>query len=252
MNIRLTQDQLRQIDDALAAGSKIEAIRLCREFSGSGLREAKEFVESRPAAAMLPPSTTSVSASRILGVLLVPAIAAAAYYALKKQTGPASPTVVPSAPTTMPAAAVARPRVQSPEIVLAASRQDLPKVRELLEAGTDVNTIAHGTEEAALIAAVGRPNDQGLELATLLIERGAEVNHQRQGGETALLRAIRNRSPKTVRLLLDRGADPNLRAPRGKSPLSWAIQIKSKEIQDMIQAAGGKEYDPAQAIAPEQ
>ena len=43
---RLTPDQAAEIDEALDRGRKIEAIKLCREWSGLGLKEAKEAIEA--------------------------------------------------------------------------------------------------------------------------------------------------------------------------------------------------------------
>ncbi len=41
-----TQEQINSIQDALAAGRKIEAIKIYREATGKGLKEAKDFVEA--------------------------------------------------------------------------------------------------------------------------------------------------------------------------------------------------------------
>lgn len=41
----LSPEQTQQLTDALATGRKIEAIKLCRQASGMGLKEAKEYVE---------------------------------------------------------------------------------------------------------------------------------------------------------------------------------------------------------------
>jgi len=41
----LTPEQLRKIDDLLAAGSKIQAIKVYREATGLGLKEAKEAID---------------------------------------------------------------------------------------------------------------------------------------------------------------------------------------------------------------
>jgi len=40
-----TPEQMQEIEDALASGRKIEAIKLYREASGKGLKEAKEFID---------------------------------------------------------------------------------------------------------------------------------------------------------------------------------------------------------------
>jgi ribosomal protein L7/L12 len=45
MTGELSDDQVRQVTDALAGGSKIEAIKLYREFTGKGLADAKMFID---------------------------------------------------------------------------------------------------------------------------------------------------------------------------------------------------------------
>ncbi len=42
----LTDEQIEKISASLSRGSKIEAIKLYREFTGQGLKEAKDFVEA--------------------------------------------------------------------------------------------------------------------------------------------------------------------------------------------------------------
>ncbi len=46
MSKNLTEPQTEAIADALAAGQKIQAIKLYREYTGKGLKEAKDFVEA--------------------------------------------------------------------------------------------------------------------------------------------------------------------------------------------------------------
>ena len=41
----LSQEHIDEISNALAKGSKIEAIKIYREVSGLGLKEAKEFID---------------------------------------------------------------------------------------------------------------------------------------------------------------------------------------------------------------
>ena len=45
MASELTEKDIGQISDALLAGRKIDAIKIYREATGSGLMEAKEFIE---------------------------------------------------------------------------------------------------------------------------------------------------------------------------------------------------------------
>ena len=41
-----SEEQIEAITDALASGKKIEAIKIYRESTGKGLKEAKEFVDA--------------------------------------------------------------------------------------------------------------------------------------------------------------------------------------------------------------
>ena len=45
MDERLSQQSIEAIEQAIADGSKIEAIKIYREASGRGLKESKEFIE---------------------------------------------------------------------------------------------------------------------------------------------------------------------------------------------------------------
>jgi hypothetical protein len=46
MDSELSGEQIDQINAAIFAGRKIEAIKLYREYTDCGLKEAKEFVET--------------------------------------------------------------------------------------------------------------------------------------------------------------------------------------------------------------
>lgn len=46
MDNNLTPEQNQKISDALASGRKIEAIKLYRQATGAGLKEAKEAIEA--------------------------------------------------------------------------------------------------------------------------------------------------------------------------------------------------------------
>ncbi len=43
---RLTEEQIEKIVEELEAENKIGAIKICREFTGWGLKESKEFVDN--------------------------------------------------------------------------------------------------------------------------------------------------------------------------------------------------------------
>jgi ribosomal protein L7/L12 len=46
MSDQPTQEQTQEIANALTAGRKIEAIKIYREATGKGLKDAKDFVEA--------------------------------------------------------------------------------------------------------------------------------------------------------------------------------------------------------------
>ena len=47
MTDRLTDDQVKRVMEELEAENKIGAIKMCREFTGWGLKESKEFIDDR-------------------------------------------------------------------------------------------------------------------------------------------------------------------------------------------------------------
>ena len=46
MSDKLTEEHIAEISDALAGGRKIEAIKIYREATEEGLKEAKDFIEA--------------------------------------------------------------------------------------------------------------------------------------------------------------------------------------------------------------
>jgi ribosomal protein L7/L12 len=46
MNADLPEDKITEIKTAIFAGRKIEAIKLFRHYGGTGLKEAKDFIEN--------------------------------------------------------------------------------------------------------------------------------------------------------------------------------------------------------------
>ena len=58
-----------------------------------------------------------------------------------------------------------------------------------------------------------------IESARIMLEHGADVNQQTEGGWTPLLAAVQNRYYKLASFLLERGADPRIQNKGGWSPL---------------------------------
>jgi ankyrin repeat protein len=101
-------------------------------------------------------------------------------------------------------------------------------IRVLLDAGADPN-IADNEGKTPLIA-----NAWDLEIAKLLIVRGANVNAQAQDGFTPLLNAG---TVELTRLLLEHGADPFAKTRRGETALDIAKRMNRREEVTLLEAA---------------
>jgi len=62
----------------------------------------------------------------------------------------------------------------------------------------------------------------------MLLDHGAEVNHQGRGGYTALMRASEYPSPKNVNLLLNHGAKVYLKNKDNETALMLATRVSEK------------------------
>ena len=150
---------------------------------------------------------------------------------------------------------------------------DIETMRQYLDAGVDVNTVANGDGTALIGAAKGghmemvrflisRGADVNLasigdgnpliaaseaghhEIVQLLLDEGAEINTIVEGDENPLIQAAWNGHRKTVVLLINRGADVNARVwERGelRTPLRMAKKEGHDEIVRMLIDAGARE-----------
>jgi ankyrin repeat protein len=77
-----------------------------------------------------------------------------------------------------------------------------------------------------------------LEVAKLLLEKGADVNAKDYINVSPLMLACERGSLELTRILLEKGADPNARG--GKPTETTLSRAKNQEIVDLLRAAGGK------------
>jgi len=68
-------------------------------------------------------------------------------------------------------------------------------------------------------------SQRNVELIELLLDNGAAIDGKDRDGCTALLRAVEQQKIESVRLLIDRGADILALSQNSKSPLSCAIEM---------------------------
>lgn len=108
-------------------------------------------------------------------------------------------------------------------------------VRNLLaETAPDLDA-ADATGWTPLMYAVKGGHD---EIVEMLLEAGASLDSRNDSGETALHLAARLGRTASARRLLRAGADFALRDSEGRTPLYRAIESRSADIIEMLQAAG--------------
>jgi tetratricopeptide (TPR) repeat protein len=109
---------------------------------------------------------------------------------------------------------------------------DIKKVQELLDKGADINEWKYGTP-LMMAASEGR-----IEIATLLVARGADINVQSKNGWCALGFAAEQGQQDMVNLLVAKGADIDLALSGMATWAAWANQMgNAAEAQKIAQAA---------------
>ena len=93
-----------------------------------------------------------------------------------------------------------------------------------------------------------------MEVAELLISKGADVNAKDKYGMTPLLRAAEGGYKKIIELLIAKGADVNAmnlsppgREIGGMTPLDMAILGNRNEIADLLRKHGGRTREELKA-----
>jgi ankyrin repeat protein len=97
----------------------------------------------------------------------------------------------------------------------------------LIDRGADPNRIAAQEKRRPLHILADWPNLAGMRL---LVERGADINAQKDEGWTALAISVRRHKKPIVKTLLDLGADPNLGTSTAETPLTLALNGRQQEV----------------------
>jgi ankyrin repeat protein len=114
---------------------------------------------------------------------------------------------------------------------------NMVEVEKLLDSGVNVNFKRSGDGGTALIIASGKNH---LDVANLLVSRGANVNLSNQNGWTPLMAAVSRGSYPIAIFLLEKGADPNSKHIYGWTALKLASQKGKDDIVGLLKKFGAR------------
>jgi len=112
-------------------------------------------------------------------------------------------------------------------------------VNLLLDNGAEIN--AQSRNRLVATPLQGAVVTRRIELARLLIKRGANVNCKGEGGGSPLHEAAFSGQLDFAELLLAQGANINAKDDNGKTPLGAALEYKRDEIAAFLRKHGGEE-----------
>ena len=113
----------------------------------------------------------------------------------------------------------------------AAHRNDLDVATLLIEAGADVNTANTLGATPLWLAAI----NGSAPMVERLLESGADPDESLKMGETPLMTAARSGDLRTVELLLEYGADVNaIERERGQTALMWAVAQEHADVTRLL------------------
>lgn len=143
-------------------------------------------------------------------------------------------------PSVVKAILAGKPRVQARNprgesaLMLAAIMGHTETVKLLLDANAPVNQPGW----TPLIYAAARDR---VDIARLLIGKGANVNAAADNGTTALMMSAREGHLQMALLLLEHGADAKYVSPHGHSAMSLAKERGHKDVEALLRRAGVEE-----------
>jgi len=104
-------------------------------------------------------------------------------------------------------------------------------IPRLLFWGADVNMVAHDRANTPIMEAASKGM---VDVVSLLIEKGAGMNHTSKNGQTALILAVGNGQIETAQLLLESGADIRPKDQLGMDARKYAELYGYQELLDTI------------------
>ena len=123
-----------------------------------------------------------------------------------------------------------------PVLALAAYLGQKQVTEYLIVNGADLNAVAKNP--TGFTALTGATANNHTEIAKLLVNHGANVNHRYEEGASPLMEAAHNGNIELVKFFLDRGADPNATTKDGKNALSFAKEKNHSPVVEILKKHG--------------
>lgn len=120
-------------------------------------------------------------------------------------------------------------------LMVAVSKNDLAKAKQLLSNGADPNTAENATSATPLFTAISNNNPQ---MVQLLLDHGANVTQVNEKGSLPIHEAAsgnafgkdkKYRANEIIQSLIEHGADVNQKNAKGQTPLMLACKSARKE-----------------------
>lgn len=128
-----------------------------------------------------------------------------------------------------------REEISRKDLFEASRDGDLERVRELIDAGADVNdtTAGHGMPALAIAVDQARRDNGQVAVMELLINHGAKLDTTDSIGRTLLVYAL-TKGAAAVEVLLDAGIDVNAQDDFGRTALSHAMSDSDDEVFNLL------------------
>ena len=128
---------------------------------------------------------------------------------------------------------------------VAVKRGDIDKVRSLLLDGVDVNSKDHAGWRP--IHEAMREGEYALDIISLLVDYGADINAKSETGNTALHDATAYMSEEIIKYLVENGANPTILNVDGKSPLDIAKMPQYERSKYTVQLLSSSSFETGNA-----
>ena len=123
-----------------------------------------------------------------------------------------------------------------PVVALAAYLGQEPVTEYLIVNGADLNAIAKN--HTGFTALTGATANNHTEIAKILVNHGANVNHRYEEGASPLMEAAHNGNSELVEFFIEKGADVNAKTKDGKSALTFAKEKNHSAVIEILKKHG--------------